>query len=465
MRERSIGYPALTLPEWVRPPFQPGTPFACTEAARQFHRSTDRIKAMIGGLGSSKTVTLCAEGIFAGFANLGCVGALFEPTFPLVRDVLKPSLEQRLEAFGLRRGRDWTLNTTEWAWRVLGGADRGGFTILGRAAGRDSFERIIGLNLGWAGLDEPAECPREALAMIRTRVRDPRARAPRVFMTGTPNPGTWVSAWIRNPSEGARIITASTDGNPWIEQAYLDSLTEDFDPKALEAYRHGKAVSLTGNAYHAFHKADWPDGNLQRITYDPTRPVILSLDNNRDPLCAGLWQQDGKHVDEFAEVTLRGGSWGALAEAVHQRMGGRAPAGLTLCGDAVLRGTIRDEESDWGGYQSVAEQLGRLFPGLRCQLRVPKANPLVVTRLETHNRLLVNAKCERRMRIDPSCKEMILDLEEVALDKDGGLDKRSDKARTHHADHAGYLACALFPMTFGSSRRPGVMVSGKMWEE
>ena len=118
---------------------------------------------------------------------------------------------------------------------------------------------------------------------------------------------------------------------------------------------------------------------------------------------------------------------------------------MYLCGDADLRGKIHDTETSWGAYQAIAEHLAVLWPGLTVELRVPRANPLVVSRLEAANRMCCNARGERRFLVAPSCRQAIMDREQVRLDDNGGIDKRLAHDRTHHSDGTDYAICALFP--------------------
>lgn len=445
---RRIGYPARLLPPDVRPPWKPGEAWHCTDAAREFHRSTSAMRAMFGGLGAAKTVTLTAQAIFSGFANMGYTGLLFEPTIPLVRDVLRPALEQRLEDFGLRRGQDWTCHQTSWTWSILGGADRGGFTILGRSM--TEWDRIVGINAAWVGIDEPAAVAREAVtkAFERVRVGPHRLR----FMVGTPNPGTWVPAWIRSPPPGAHVVHASTASNPWIGQDYLELLAAEYDARTLQAMLHGEAVSVLGNAYHAWDPREMPEGNRARWQYQPSRGVYLAVDNNRSPMCGVLVQADGARLHAFAEVMLDHGSWLGFGEAVAKKLGGLAPQFIVLGGDAVLRGGITDEVTNWGHFSDISRGIKRaLGEGLRVEMRCPAANPLESDRLLAMNGVLCNGRGERRLLVDPSCRELITDLEEVQTDETGRLRKPGraggrgvDARRTHLSDALGYVVSYLW---------------------
>jgi hypothetical protein len=76
---------------------------------------------------------------------------------------------------------------------------------------------------------------------------------------------------------------------------------------------------------------------------------------------------------------------------------------------------------------------------------VPAANPGVLNRINKVNGVLTNAIGEVRLEIDPRCKELIRDLEEVSFKPDTGvLDKEKDPLRTHMSDALGYMIWALY---------------------
>lgn len=452
MIERTIGYPRRPLPDWVRPPWKPGQLFAMTETARRFHRDTSLLKAMAGGLGAAKTLTLCSEGIRMGFRHLGKVGGLFEPTIPLVIDVLKPSLEGQLEAFGLRRGQDWIFRATERAWLVLGGAQRGGFTILGRPM--LEWERIIGINLAWAGMDEPARAPAEALAKVSDRTRG----GP-VFLAGTPDPGTWFAKWVKNPPPGASVHRASTLENPYVRQSGIDQLMRDYDAVSIRAYLYGESVEIAGNAYHRFVNAPYPAGNILPCQYDPRLPLYIATDNNTNPKPAVLFQLVAGQMRCFTEIQVYGGAWDPLAEAVHARVGGVKPNGIGLHGDVTDRHvSAKSASAGWGGYGDFRDELVRVFGGVEVQLMVPAGNPLELARVSITNGWLCNAAGERRLVIDPMCTHLIADMESVSVDDNGRLRKPGraggqgiEKGLTDHSDAIGY-ACVVESERQRSSR-------------
>ena len=84
-------------------------------------------------------------------------------------------------------------------------------------------------------------------------------------------------------------------------------------------------------------------------------------------------------------------------------------------------------------------------------MRTTAANPGVRDRINIVNSRLRSAAGERRLFIDPKCKELLKDLERVSWQTDAAgrvtsdLDK-SDRLRTHSSDALGYFLAQAFPM-------------------
>src|SRR5450756_1230647 len=80
---------------------------------------------------------------------------------------------------------------------------------------------------------------------------------------------------------------------------------------------------------------------------------------------------------------------------------------------------------------------------------VPTSNPPVKDRVNCVNAVLGNQAGERRLRIDPGCKQLIQDLERVhwKADPNGNALADIDKAdplRSHLSDALGYMICLLY---------------------
>ena len=441
-----IGYRSMPLPSWVRPPWKPGQMFAMTDTVAAFHSSTAFCRVFVAGYGGGKTHALVAEASFLAVENLGCTGLVVVPTYPLADDVFRPAWESWLTSCGLIEGRDWTLNQVKFRYDIWGGAKRGGATVLVRTG--EHPKRLVGSTVAWAAIDEVALMPRLVYTNVRARVRDPRAKRRALVLVGTPDIGSWLKSFHAEEAPDVEWFRGRTSENPWLDQAYLDGLMGSMDALAAKVYLDGEFVSLSGSAYRSFVRAEYPTGNLRKWTYDPARPVYLTLDNNKRPLCAGLLQRDGGFLQRFDEVTLHHGWYEALADAVHHRLGGVAPPGFALSGDPTIISAVTDRPGEWGGFANVRDQLHRVFGReLRVQLEADTKHPLVLGRLEAVNAALCNARGERRYLVDPRCKVLIDDLEQVECDNEGAIVKpgrgsKVDALRTHHCFAAGTLVDA-----------------------
>jgi hypothetical protein len=75
--------------------------------------------------------------------------------------------------------------------------------------------------------------------------------------------------------------------------------------------------------------------------------------------------------------------------------------------------------------------------------------------------MLLNQAGDRRLTIDPGCKELIQDLERVhwKTDPHGNVQAEIDKSdpkRTHLSDSLGYMIAKEFPMREKAGAFPGI---------
>lgn len=89
------------------------------------------------------------------------------------------------------------------------------------------------------------------------------------------------------------------------------------------------------------------------------------------------------------------------------------------------------------------------------RLRVPQGNPAVLNRVQKVSALLTNVLGEVRLEIDPRCKDLVKDFEEVMFKPDSGIvDKARDPRRTHASDALGYAIWELYgPKPVGTGEK------------
>ena len=123
-----------------------------------------------------------------------------------------------------------------------------------------------------------------------------------------------------------------------------------------------------------------------------------------------------------------------------QDLGGWRWPGLEVYGDAT-------GDAKWAGtgmscYQILRQGLQDM--DIPHRLRVPRANPLQVDRINAMNIAMMDLKGDVHWRCHPRCKLLINDLKKVKTDERGKLDKQN-LALTHASDAESYRVSYLRP--------------------
>ena len=117
--------------------------------------------------------------------------------------------------------------------------------------------------------------------------------------------------------------------------------------------------------------------------------------------------------------------------------------GVVVYGDASGNSQHTTGASD---YQIVRDYFRANYGG-RIEYRVPKANPSVRDRVMLTNSKLRTAAQEIRLWVDPKCKELIKDFEQVSYKADSNaIDKEKDRRRTRIIRRTRLLIVAGVPV-------------------
>jgi hypothetical protein len=138
-----------------------------------------------------------------------------------------------------------------------------------------------------------------------------------------------------------------------------------------------------------------------------------------------------------------------------------SPLVVSVYGDAT--GEQRKTSASRTDWQIVKDFFSRYPDRFRVTLRVPSVNPPVKDRINCVNAMLRNHAGQQRLRIDPRCKQVIQDFEQVCWktyphgNSLAELDK-SNPVRTHASDAIGYYVAQEFPMRSSMGERSGPMI-------
>ncbi len=417
--------------------------YAPLPSQNRFHASTARFKGFSGPIGSGKSQALCQEAIRLSYLNPGRQGLIGAPTYPMLRDATLTSFLEVLTSNRIRH----ELNKSE---SVLLMKDTGS-RIYFRAV--DDFERLRGTNLAWFGLDELTYTSEEAWLRLEGRLRDPRASRLCGFAVWTPKGFDWVyRRFVRNVIAGYDVVVAKPFENKHVLDKipdFYERLRGSYDARFFEQEALGEYLNVqAGVVYPGFQRGR----NLRKLEIDGTLPLFWALDFNVDPMSSIVAQKRGEDILVLDEVVLRKASTLQACEEFHARYPNHQ-AGIVIYGDATGQ---RLQTAGTTDYRIIREYF-RQTAYRSLKFRVPASNPSVRERIGLVNAKLFSASEEVRLLIDPRCRGLITDFEEVTYKPESGvIDKERDSERTHLSDALGYLIwqeCGPRPVFGEQSRR------------
>ncbi|HLI86349.1 MAG TPA: phage terminase large subunit [Bryobacteraceae bacterium] len=396
----------------------------------KFHECQAIFKGFSGGVGSGKSKALCYEALRLSRDNPGSLGLLGAPTFSMLRNATQMALFEIIAEKNIEH----QFNKSENMLTLTQFKDS---KILFRPV--EEFERLRGLNLSWFGVDELTYTPEDAWLRLEGRLREPGATRKCGFGVWTPKGFDWVYYRFVAETRPAGYVTtfAEPRENQYLEAGYYERLKNSYDEKLYKQEVLGEYLPVSaGLAYSSFTR----EANVVPVTLNPHLPLLWSLDFNVDPMCSVIAQRDGDILKVIDEIYLRNASTiDACIEFLKRYP--KHPAGLIVCGDCSAN------HRQTGGFTDV--QMIKREIGARSyyqpELKFPPSNPLVRERVNLTNSKLRSAAGETQLIIDPKCKELIMDFEQVCFKTNSAeLEKEKDRKRTHLSDALGYLLWQQF---------------------
>jgi PBSX family phage terminase large subunit len=276
-------------------------------AQEAFVADTNAETAYIGGVGSGKT----AGGVFRAGRhvadwNEGHTGVIVSPTVPMLRNVIVPELRRwgLLDKSGIEYRK--SANRIEYP--------NGSAIILESANNDRKIERLRGLNLAWAWMDEAAYLPEKVYQILNDRLRVGEYR--NLFVTTTPRGFNWLydefgdlngvsepiaDGQLIRTDTTTSIIGVSTRTNPANPEDYIEREERQHTGQSYQQEVEGKFVKFEGLVYPWFDDDNLVDEPPE--TYDE---AIYGVDwGFKNPSVALALVREGDRwivVDEWYET-------------------------------------------------------------------------------------------------------------------------------------------------------------------
>lgn len=410
----------------------------------EFLQAKDKYLALVGGYRSGKTFCLCLKAIMLSLANKSQpYGAILEPTYGMLKSVLLPTIEPLLEKSGLK----YKIFKSHEDMRIeLYPPD--GVTRTIRLMAYEKHERLVGMSLSWAALDEidvsKSEIAEAAWQQCASRLTS--GEQIQLITSSTPEGFKFLYKFFVSQPEhdpalakDRKIIRARTMDNPFIRPDYVADIRQRYSAKLAEAYLNGEFVNLTeGQVY-----TSWDDDkNLFNHTladYPSLRNLHIGVDFNVGKMAASIGVLVGQKihiVDEIFGV--------ANTEALILEIKKRYPGFDITC--------YPDSSGKNGSANANKSSITLLQEaGFKCRYR--STNPRVQDRINSVNAKLKNADGEIGIFVNAEkCPELVRGLRQQGYNPQGEPDKTSNL--DHLLDAFGYMVYFNFPL----ARKPSVSV-------
>ncbi len=402
----------------------------------KFCEDTEHRKlALVCGFGAGKTYALVSKSFMLAAMNVGHISAVFEPTSPMLRDILMRTMNDLLEEWEI----PYTFRASPLPEYVLS-FQEGSHTILLRTI--LTYQRLRGQNLCAVGFDEADTVPKrdaeQAMNMALARLRSGNIQ--QFYATTTPEGHSWAfETFEKNAKEDTRLIKAKTSDNPYLPEGFIDSLLENYPPQLIQAYLNGNFTNLTTGAVYS--RFDRNKHLINNIPFDiKMETLLIGIDFNVMNCNAVVAVKDRDKLIVIDEVTKQNDT-DALAQEIKRRYPNNK---ILVYPDAsgAARSTINASKTDIAILQSYN------FTSMAL-----RSNPPIKDRVQTLQALLENSKGRVRLAIHASCRRLIECLELQSYDEKSG-DPDKQNGYDHLNDALGYLVYREFSIIHAKAGRP-----------
>ncbi len=386
-----------------------------------------KYRGYVGGFGSGKTFVGCCDLLIFALQNPGIVQGYFGPSYPAIRDIFYPTLEEAAEMMGVR----CVIKTTDKEVALYRGSAYYG-TIICRSMDRP--DSIVGFKIARALVDEidvlDAKKAENAWNKIVARMR---LVIPGVVngigVTTTPEGFKFVySKFAENPTKSYSMVQASTyENEPFLPPDYISSLFETYPAQLISAYINGEFVNLTaGTVYRSYDRVKHRSKEVAR----PGEPLFVGMDFNIDNMAATVYVMRGRSMHAVDQIS-KGYNTPSVAKTLKSKYEGHE---IIIYPDSSGKNRTR-----MGGVSE--SDIAILRNEFKFECRYKASNPPVRDRVNATNaafeqgRLFVN---------DSLCPDVAACFEQQTYDDNGEPDKKGGK--DHQNDASTYPIAYEMPI-------------------
>lgn len=390
---------------------------------------TTKFKAYVGGYGSGKTFIACIGLIYFAMNYRGHRQAYFGPSYPAIRDIFYPTMEEAAALFGLTTKVHYANKEVDLfhAGNWIG-------TIICRSM--DHPETIVGFKVVHGVADELDVLKADKAAIAwKNMVSRIRYTVDGVLntlgVTTTPEGFNFVyEKFAKKPKAKYSMVQASSyENKKYLPPDYIESMLEDYPEHLARAYINGEFVNLkSGSVYSNFDR----NKNQTTRVHDGKEPIYVGMDFNVGKMAAivHVIDDDGpRAVDEIINaydtpdmINIIKNRYPNITTRIYPDASGgsRKSVNASVTDLALLQNA---------GFTVVAD----------------KSNPPVKDRINAMQKMLCDNEGKRRYLVNINkCPTLADNLEQQVWNQNGEPDKSANKDHTN--DAAGYFIQKKYPI-------------------
>ena len=381
------------------------------------------IVALYGGVGSGKTFIGSLKGLLMALKFDGIRGLVGAKSQDLLDNTTKRKYVEHLENMGMKEGVHWWYTDRKQAIVLKNGS-------VIRFKTLSDWETFMSEEFGFIEFEEASFLDEVVFDKLITRLRqsakDGWEDFHRAMFLHTNPQGKrgWINKKFVDPKTkrpNYRFIRSSSRENLFLGPEYVEMLEANYSKEQIAEMIDG--FDPTEDNTIAFPYFSTEKNVIEHIDYDPNHTLILTCDFNYNPMCWYLIQQRENNTWYILrELIDNNVTTKEMCERVLPIIAEYGVRKLTIMGDSHGR----DKKTNGSDYSVMLAYFSSKF--LDCTLSVQKSNPRIKERLSVLRGCICNAKGERRLFVDSSCKHLLYNFDEAKNNlANAGLREPTDK--------------------------------------
>lgn len=303
--------------------------------------------------------------------------------------------------------------------------------------GADKADSLRGVGLNFLVLDEFQDMAMSTWQVVlRPTLSDKGGHA---ILIGTPksfNALYKVYQKGQDPSLVERGVWESwqfpTMTSPYVPSYEIEAAMEDMDEKSFNQEYLASFESMSGRVYYPFDRKD----HVGVFDFNPRLPLWIGMDFNIDPMSSVVFQpQPNGELWAVSEIVRKGSNTEDMCEEIEKKYW-RNQSQITIYPDPA--GGQRQHARGETDIDILREK------GFK-KIKYRRKHPPVADRVNAVNRMLRSANGKIKLRIDSSCTNFIMALEQTIYKK-GSREVDKTAGVEHSADAGGYCIEIEFPL-------------------